>query len=70
MSRIVWVGVVLVVGGCLSSTPYGAHREAQRTYEECVALNGEVACQREKALADKRRRELERRGLGRDLDRD
>lgn len=45
------------VAAC-SSTPLGAQREAQQVYEDCVALNGEGSCQREKAIAEKRRGEL------------
>ncbi len=56
--------VLLTVAAC-SSTPLGAQREAQRAYRECVELNGEARCQREKALADKRRRELNDRDLNR-----
>lgn len=65
-----WVAVALAVcgiaglGGC-ASTPLGADREAQRAYQECVDLNGEYACQREKEIAEKRRRELNERDLNR-----
>lgn len=50
--------------GC-ASTPLGAHRQAQRAYQECVDLNGEFACTREKEIAEKRRRELDDRDLNR-----
>lgn len=57
MKRLGLVLVMIGVAAC-SSTPLGAQREAQQAYEDCVALNGEGSCQREKAIAEKRRGEL------------
>lgn len=62
MKRLGLVLVLTLLASC-SSTPLGALRDAERAYRECVELNGEARCQREKALADKRRGELQDRDL-------
>jgi len=60
---------VALVGGAIASgcaaTPLGAQRDAQRAYQECVDLNGESACTREKEIAEERRRTLDDRDLNR-----
>ena len=59
------LGFALLLLGACTATPLGAQRDAQRAYEECVELNGEARCERERALAEKRQRELNERDLNR-----
>lgn len=62
MKRLGLVFVLIALAACVS-TPLGAQRRAEQDYQDCVLLNGEGSCQREKALADKRREELQDRDL-------
>ena len=64
------IAIALLTVVACSSTPLGASRDAQRAYRDCVDLNGEASCRREKALAEKRRRELNDRDLNRRPTRD
>ena len=68
----VWVVLVALVAtvamacsSAYSRTAIGASREADRAYQECVDLNGEFACSREKEIAEQRRREMNERDLNR-----
>ena len=63
--KILSLGLASILLGACAATPLGANRDAQRAYEECVELNGEARCERERALAEQRQRELNERDLNR-----
>ncbi len=62
MTRLLLGSIFVLCVGC-ASTPLGAHREAQRAYQDCVEINGESRCERERAAMERRARELQERDL-------